>query len=128
MVEIKEIPKEHQQKVEDFCSLNNLPFDKTAVCHVVLEKDDIVGIAQLKVEKSSAEILNIFVKEEFRNMGLGDGLLKMQINYCYKNSIGFIKVKKGINDNFFKRVGFVEEGNYLVLDVQAFYANLKCSQ
>lgn len=59
-------------------------------------------------------------------MGFGDGFLKMQINYCYRNLISFIKVKKGFNDNFFKRVGFVEKGDYFVLDVQVFYVNFKC--
>ncbi|WPX09598.1 GNAT family N-acetyltransferase [Anaerocellum danielii] len=128
MIELKEVQQKKQQEVKNFCNLNNIPFDETAISHIVLDSSNIVGISQLKVENGIAEILSIFVKEEFRDMGFGDGLLKMQINYCYRNSISFIKVKKGLNDNFFKRVGFVEKGDYLVLDVQAFYASLKCQQ
>ncbi|AEM73901.1 GNAT family N-acetyltransferase [Caldicellulosiruptor acetigenus] len=128
MIELKEVPQEKQQEVKNFCNLNNVPFDEAAISHIVLDSSNILGVSQLKVENGIAEILSIFVKEEFRNMGFGDGLLKMQINYCYRNSISFIKVKKGLNDNFFKRAGFVEKGDYLVLDVQAFYANLKCQQ
>ncbi|ADQ07563.1 GCN5-related N-acetyltransferase [Caldicellulosiruptor hydrothermalis 108] len=128
MIELKEVPQENQEKIKNFCDVNNIPFDGSAISHVVLDGSNILGVSQLKVENGIAEIMTIFVKEEFRNMGFGDGLLKMQINYCYRNSISFIKVKKGLNDNFFKRVGFVEEGEYLVLDVQAFYANLKCQQ
>ncbi|ADQ46667.1 GCN5-related N-acetyltransferase [Caldicellulosiruptor kronotskyensis 2002] len=128
MIEIKEVPLENREKIKNFCSVNNVPFNADAISHVVLDGSNILGVAQIKIENGIAEILSIFVKEEYRNMGLGDGLLKMQINYCYRNSISFVKVKKGLNDNFFKRVGFVEEGVYLVLDVQAFYANLKCQQ
>jgi len=128
MIELKEVPQENQEKIKNFCDVNNIPFDGGAISHVVLDGSNILGVSQLKVENGIAEILTIFVKEEFRNMGFGDGLLKMQINYCYRNSISFIKVKKGLNDQFFKRVGFVEKGEYLILDVQAFYANLKCQQ
>ncbi len=128
MIELKEVPQENQEKIKNFCYVNNIPFDGGAISHVVLDGSNILGVSQLKVENGIAEILTIFVKEEFRNMGFGDGLLKMQINYCYRNSISFIKVKKGLSDEFFKRVGFVEKGEYLILDVQAFYANLKCQQ
>lgn len=128
MIELKEVSQENQEKIKNFCDVNNIPFYESTISHVVLDGSNILGVSQLKVENGIAEILIIFVKEEFRNMGFGDGLLKMQINYCYRNSINFIKVKKGLNDQFFKRVGFVEKGEYLILDVQAFYANLKCQQ
>jgi len=128
MIELKEVSQENQEKIKNFCDVNNIPFYESTISHVVLDGSNVLGVSQLKVENGIAEILIVFVKEEFRNMGFGDGLLKMQINYCYRNSISFIKVKKGINDRFFRRVGFVEEGEYLVLDVQAFYTNLKCKQ
>ncbi|BCS81680.1 GNAT family N-acetyltransferase [Anaerocellum diazotrophicum] len=128
MIEIKEVLLENREKIRNFCYINNVPFDEGAISHVVLDSNNILGVSQIKVENGVGEIITIFVKEEFRNMGLGDGLLKMQINFCYRNSIGFIKVKKGLNDGFFQRVGFVEDGEYLVLDVQAFYANFRCQQ
>uniref|UniRef100_A0A7C5Z889 N-acetyltransferase n=1 Tax=Caldicellulosiruptor owensensis TaxID=55205 RepID=A0A7C5Z889_9FIRM len=128
MIELKEVSQENQEKIKNFCDVNNIPFYESTISHVVLDGSNVLGVSQLKVENGIAEILIVFVKEEFRNMGFGDGLLKMQINYCYRNSISFIKVKKGINDRFFRRVGFVEKGEYLVLDVQAFYTNLKCKQ
>jgi len=114
MIELKEVSQENQEKIKNFCDVNNIPFYESTISHVVLDGSNVLGVSQLKVENGIAEILIVFVKEEFRNMGFGDGLLKMQINYCYRNSISFIKVKKGINDRFFRRVGFVEEGEYLV--------------
>ncbi|ADQ04255.1 GCN5-related N-acetyltransferase [Caldicellulosiruptor owensensis OL] len=105
MIELKEVSQENQEKIKNFCDVNNIPFYESTISHVVLDGSNILGVSQLKVENGIAEILIIFVKEEFRNMGFGDGLLKMQINYCYRNSINFIKVKKDLTISFSKELG-----------------------
>ncbi|WAM34480.1 GNAT family N-acetyltransferase [Caldicellulosiruptor morganii] len=126
MVEIRQMNPDEKQTVKSLIEKCGFEYYDSAITHVVSDKDRIIGASQLAVEKSEAQILSIVVDENFRRMGFGDGLLKMQINHCYKNDISVVKVRKGIADGFFKRVGFIETQEWLVLDVQAFYLNLHC--
>lgn len=126
MIEIRQMNSSEIQTVQKLVEQCGFQFNSNAITHVVDDKGNIVAASQLIVENGQAQILSIVVEEKFRKMGFGDGLLKMQINYCYKNYIPVVKVKKGIADDFFKRVGFVEDDDWLVLDVQAFYLNLNC--
>ncbi|WP_271628656.1 GNAT family N-acetyltransferase [Caldicellulosiruptor sp. DIB 104C] len=126
MVEIRQMNPSERHWVKKFIEQYGFQFYDSAITHVVDDKGNIIAASQLAVEETQARILSIVVEENFRKMGFGDGLLKMQINHCYKNNIPIIKVKKGMEDNFFKRVGFIEDGDWLILDVQAFYLNLHC--
>jgi len=126
MVEIRQMNPSEIQTVKKLIEQYGFQFFDNAITHVVNDKGSVIAASQLAVEETQAQILSIVVGENFRKMGFGDGLLKMQINYCYKNNIPIIRVKKGMEDSFFKRVGFIEDGDWLILDVQAFYLNLRC--
>lgn len=126
MVEIRQMNPSEIQTVKKLIEQYGFQFFDNAITHVVNDKGSVIAASQLAVEETQAQILSIVVGENFRKMGFGDGLLKMQINYCYKNNIPIIRVKKGMEDGFFKRVGFIEDGDWLILDVQAFYLNLRC--
>lgn len=126
MIEIRQMNPSEKDVVKRLIEQYGLQFHDNTITHVVDDKGNIIAASQLAVEETQAQILSIVVEENFRKMGFGDGLLKMQINHCYKNHIPIIRVKKGMLDSFFKRVGFVEDGDWLSLDVQAFYLNLHC--
>lgn len=126
MIEIRKAKEKEYQDVEQFLKDQGFEFLPELVTYIVDCNTKIIGAAQLKVEKDKAEIISIVVDESFRGNKIGDGLLKMLINHCYNNNIPFIKVKTNNADWFFSKVGFIKMDEFLVLDVQAFYSNLRC--
>lgn len=103
MVEIRQMNPSERHWVKKLIEQYGFQFYDSAITHVVDDKGNIIAASQLAVEETQALILSIVVEENFRKMGFGDGLLKMQINHCYKNGIPIIKVKKGMADEFSKK-------------------------
>ena len=110
---IRELDKKEHNTVLDMAKKINAHFDVDFIgpkenIVVYEDKNDIVGFLQYLKLYDTLEIINIFVKEEYRKQGIA----KKMIDYLTDESINHIllEVRKS-NTNaieFYKHIGFIE--------------------
>ncbi len=94
------------------------------VNYIAYQKDQILGYIEYNDLYESIDIVNIFVLEEYRNVGIGYKLLKELINIAKKGNKENITLEvSSLNDvaiNLYKKVGFkqvaIRKGYYKGID------------
>jgi len=80
--------------------------------HYIVAKlnNDIVGFCGIKVVLDSADIMNIVVKKEFRNLGIGTALLNEIITLCLSLNLSSITLEVRKDNEYaislYKNFGF----------------------
>ncbi|MEZ0536761.1 GNAT family N-acetyltransferase [Caldicellulosiruptoraceae bacterium PP1] len=115
-----------KEKIHNFANINNIKLYQKSL-HIVVEIDNnIIGLLQFIKKNCYSEILSVFIIEGFRGQYFGDGLVKTLINYCYNNNIELIKINLSDFNTFFEKIGFINKGNYLELNVFDYFNKHTC--
>lgn len=81
---------------------------------VAKDNNQIVGFAGLKIIIDEADIMNIVVKKDFRNKGIGSCLLDNLILCCQDLSLKIITLEVNVNNlnaiSLYKKFGFEKIG------------------
>lgn len=62
-------------------------YDINDIIFILEENEDIIGISKLKPIKEFGLLQELFIKDNKRGQGYGDGLLRATLNYCFRNNI-----------------------------------------
>ncbi|SDK48036.1 GNAT family N-acetyltransferase [Natronincola ferrireducens] len=77
----------------DYWFWNNTKVDHEYM--IILDKKKLLGFSEIKnFNNFIAEIINIYVNEDVRNQGLGDGLLRASMNYIEKNGSEWVVIQQ----------------------------------
>ena len=100
---IKEIAKEKVINIFNIDEIDS-PFRK----YFCYEEEDILGYFCIDIIYEKIELVNIFVKNEYRNRKIGTFMLKYLIDFARNNNIYAIKlyekcgfIKKAIRKNYY---------------------------
>lgn len=121
LIEIKDILL---TDFDDFWNYNILEQEiKSANSHYLVAKKgkEIVGFAGIKVVLENADIMNIVVKQNYRNQGIGSSLLEKILSLSKNLNISHICLEVSQDNlyaiNLYKKFGFTEIGfrkNYYI--------------
>lgn len=92
-------------------------FDKKSYHLVALDNKRIVGYSRLTNINGKGKITNVFVIPEYENLKIGHKMLKIHVEKAKENK--FIQLYLNARHstlNFYKKAGFVEEGNPYISD------------
>lgn len=67
--------------------------DDTLNHYFVLDEDGIKGYIGVWLDGGNAQILNFYIKEEFRRQHLGERLVEYAIEYLYSNGVDTISLE-----------------------------------
>lgn len=87
--------------VRQFC-LDCLP-EHTMVVEL---EDTLVGYGSLDIADELAIIRGVYIAHNYRNQGLGDGLVRALINYADRRAVKRIYIFSDREIDYFKRFGF----------------------
>lgn len=102
---------------DDFWNSNILKqeLENTSCFYLVAKyKNEIVGFSGVNIVLDNADLMNIIVKKNYRNKGIGTILLKELINYCKKQNLKTFTLEVNVTnliaimlyENFgFKKIG-----------------------
>ncbi len=69
---------------------------KKGLCYVAEHRSDVIGVVlTLETEPGNIEIMNVAVKEDFQNQGIGKKMLKFVIDEIKKTDIKTIEIGTG---------------------------------
>lgn len=81
----------------DLIDFNVQPTDNPFTCYLgYFEFDKILGYIEYNVLYDTIDIVNVFVKEEFRNKGIGSALLKELIDLAKNMSLKNITLEVNV--------------------------------
>ena len=109
---------------DDFWSYDILK--QELVCensHFFVAKSDnqIVGFAGVKIIIDEADIMNIVVKKDFRNNGIGSSLLDFLISYCQKLNLDTIILE--VNENNLNAISLYSKFDFNKIGIRKNYYN-----
>jgi amino-acid N-acetyltransferase len=73
---------------------------------VVELEDTLVGYGSLDIADELAIIRCVYIAHNYRNQGLGDGLVRALINYADRRAVKRIYIFSDREIDYFKRFGF----------------------
>lgn len=131
MITVKEIGI---GQVEDIIKNNNIKLNQLDlnknICYIIEEEGIFLGFGSFVIYGKACEIINIIIKEDFRNQGKGDFLLRGLLNKArslnieialYKNTCGYL-IKKG-----FLRHSYNEYKDFAIaINIDKFFTNNTC--
>ncbi len=89
------------------------------IVYVVIDNEELVGVGKAKPNKKS-ELDYLVIREDKRNQGLGDALLRAILNKLYNQGIEKLYYKS--NDTYLMKKGFVlNDANELELNIPDFF-------
>lgn len=80
---------------------------------------DVVGFAGIKIVLDEADIMNIVVKKDFRNQGIGKLLLKDLLALC--SEIGIITINLEVNEDNLHAIHLYENFGFKKISVRKNY-------
>jgi len=84
---------------------------------VAMDKDKIVGYSRLTVFNTNGKITNVFVIPEYENLKIGHNMLKEHIIKAKELNLKKLCLNARLSTlNFYKKAGFVEEGEIYISD------------
>lgn len=125
MILINENKYENCKSFLDAYSLNNIHNEKNII---LIAEEDNQRSGYIIIDKGDelAEIKELFVLEEFRNMHLGDGLLRTALNFLRSKNINRVIYKE--NNSYLINKGFIEKKNFIECDIEGFFSNNICKR
>jgi len=125
--DFEEIKNNLNQDFDDFWSATSLKNEIENISNlnshyfVVRENDEIVGFAGILIIIDETHIMNIVVKKNKRNLGIGSLLLKYIIDYSEKNKISSITLE--VNENNIPAIKLYEKYNFQKVGLRKKYYN-----
>ncbi|SNR88489.1 Acetyltransferase (GNAT) domain-containing protein [Anaerovirgula multivorans] len=109
MITVRKILRDEIEALVDFYQDNVFyEEDSNQEFIVAFDNNQFLGFTQIDIGQHIAEIINIYVNENERGQGLGDGLLRATLNYLEKNGYLWTLVQDNIQLNgFLRKEGFV---------------------
>lgn len=93
------------------------PLDKESYHLVALDNEKIVGYSRLTNIDGKGKISNVFVVPEYENLKIGHKMLKKHVEKAKENQYSQLYLNARHSTlNFYKKAGFVEEGNPYISD------------
>lgn len=104
---------------------NNIYNGKNIIL-IAEEDNQKLGYIIMKKGDELSQIEELFVLEEFRNMNIGDGLLRTALNFLRLKGIHRVIYKE--NNSYLINKGFIEKKNFIECDVEGFFSNKICKR
>ena len=114
---IKEIDKERLINIFDINEIES-PFRKY-FCYE--ENNEIIGYFCIDIIYEKIELINIFVKNEFRNRKIGSNMLKYLINFARKSDIYNITLE--VNEENLYAIKLYESNGFMKKALRKGYYN-----
>ncbi|MBS4536242.1 GNAT family N-acetyltransferase [Clostridium sp. D2Q-14] len=99
---------------------------KKDIILIAEEENEKIGYIILEVKCQLAEIKELFVLEKFRNMKLGEGLLRSSLNLLRLRNIN--KVVYKYDCNYLINKGFIVKKNFLECNIEDFFLKNNCKR
>lgn len=110
MITIRKAVADDKDKIREIInseSLTKIDSDALPEHTMVIEVEGaLVGFGFLEIAADLALIKFVFIKPDYRNQGLGDGLVRSLINYADRRGVKYIYVFSNNKMDYFKRFGF----------------------
>lgn len=110
---------------DDFWNYNILKDElKCDTSHFIVAKNvhnEIVGFAGFKVIVDEADIMNIVVKKDYRNQGVGNFLLNNLINLIRENHLNLVTLE--VNEKNLSAIHLYKKFDFQTLGIRKNYYN-----
>ncbi|MGB9812283.1 MAG: GNAT family N-acetyltransferase [Thermovenabulum sp.] len=151
MVIFRRAKKEDFDRIKEIvttCSLCGCGLEKWFSNFMVIEEDEkVIGTGGLEIYGEYAVLRSVAVLPEFRNQGLGDGLVRSLINLADRLGVKTIYLFTEKAMGFFEKIGFKKTSREEIqekcpntdqlsgcplnatpmkLDINEFFSNIKC--
>ena len=133
--DVTKIEKDFEERFDDFWNINILKSElnnNNSLYFVAKNENEILGFVGILLNFDFAEITNIVVRKDFRNLGIGKILLEKIIEETKKKEKQMICLEVNINNikaiNLYKKYRFEEVGRrekYYNKSEDAILMNLK---
>lgn len=126
MIVFRNYEKNDYNIVGEFLIKANLDFEvDTGITYLALDNDRIIGIAKATEQEDRWYLDFIYIVEEERKNGFGDGLLRAILNKLRNNNINSIFYNS--NSNYLINKGFCyNNDNKLELNIEKFFSTSSC--
>ena len=90
------------------------------ICIKDISFDKIIGFCGVKINLDTADLMNIVIKKDFRNLHMGSLLLNAIINFC-KNTNSISSIFLEVNKNNMSAIKLYEKYNFNKISIRKNY-------
>ena len=110
---------------DDFWDINTLNKELLTensqyLCVKDINTNTIVGFCGIKINLDTADLMNIAIKKDFRNLGIGSFLLNSIINLC-KNQKNISSIFLEVNENNINAINLYKKYNFKKISIRKNY-------